>query len=177
MTVVDNQQLMVAGVRFTKVGKLYHFDYSNYPAIQAGDYVIVETMRGRQMGQVMGFTQADPSQRDYKPIMRPATPRDLVLRQQWQEREPEALAICQEKADASGQYADVKFVAAQYNYDGTVLTFLLARSRRSISVSCITNFANISTRRSRCGRSARVMSPKSWAVMALVANCAVAALS
>ena len=45
-----------AGVRFTKVGKLYYFDYSAYPELAAGDYVIVETVRGRQMGQVMGFT-------------------------------------------------------------------------------------------------------------------------
>lgn len=132
MTVVDHeqQQQMVVGVRFTKVGKLYHFSFSDFPDLQAGDYVIVDTSRGRQMGQVMGFTQADPNKRDYRPIMRPATPRDLVLRQQWQEKEPAALAYCQERADDIGQFRDVKFVAAQYNYDGSVLTFLFSAEQK-----------------------------------------------
>ena len=88
-----NQSQMVAGVRFTKVGKLYHFDYSDYPELQPGDYVIVETARGRNMGQVMGFTEADPSNQDYKPILRPASPRDLLLRQHWEEQQAEALGM------------------------------------------------------------------------------------
>ena len=49
----------VAGVRFQKIGKLYHFDYSAYPELEAGDFVIVDTLRGRQMGQIMGFTAPD----------------------------------------------------------------------------------------------------------------------
>ena len=40
----------VAGIRFTKVGKLYHFDHGAFSELRAGDYVIVETVRGRQMG-------------------------------------------------------------------------------------------------------------------------------
>ena len=35
-----------AGVRFTKVGKLYYFDFTEHPTLQAGDFVIVETVRG-----------------------------------------------------------------------------------------------------------------------------------
>ncbi len=116
-------QQTVVGVRFTKVGKLYHFDYSGFSDLKAGDHVIVETLRGRQMGQVMGFTPADPD-REHKPIMRVATPRDLVLRQHWQAKEPEALVICREKAAELGSFEEVKFVAAQYNYDGSNLTFL-----------------------------------------------------
>ncbi|HEX2622222.1 MAG TPA: regulatory iron-sulfur-containing complex subunit RicT [Phototrophicaceae bacterium] len=123
------RQQMIAGVRFTKVGKLYHFDYSHYPDLQAGDFVIVETLRGRQMGQIMGFA-ASEADREHKPIMRPATPRDLVLRQQWQEKEPEALVVCREKAKDMGGFQDVKFVAAQYNYDGSLLTFLFSAEQK-----------------------------------------------
>lgn len=115
----------VAGVRFSKVGKLYHFDYSAYPALRAGDFVIVETARGRQMGQIMGFMAADAAEgRDYRPILRPATPRDLTLKQHWEMRQDEALAVCREKAGKIGGMAGVKFVAAQYNYDGSLLTFI-----------------------------------------------------
>lgn len=123
------QRQQVAGVRFTKVGKLYHFDYTDFPELKAGDFVIVETMRGRQMGQVMGFA-VNEGDREHKPIMRPATPRDLVLKQHWQDKEPEALVICREKAKALGGYEDVKFVAAQYNYDGSTLTFMFSAEQK-----------------------------------------------
>lgn len=123
-------QRMVAGVRFTKVGKLYHFDYSEFPDLQAGDYVIVETTRGRNMGQIMGFTEADPDRDDYRTIMRPATPRDLLLRQEWEAKQPEALVLCREKAQQLGGYDEVKFVAAQYNYDGSMLTFLYTAEQK-----------------------------------------------
>ncbi|GIK29415.1 MAG: stage 0 sporulation protein [Chloroflexi bacterium] len=118
-----------AGVRFTKVGKLYYFDYSEYPELQPGDYVIVETVRGRQMGQVMGFTVPDAG-RDLKPILRPATPRDLVLRQEWEARQDDALKACIDRAKEIGGLRDVRFHAAQYNYDGSLLTFLFSAEDR-----------------------------------------------
>ena len=113
----------IAGVRFTKVGKLYHFDFSEYPDLKAGDFVIVETVRGRQMGQIMGFIHAEEN-RDYRSIMRPATARDLALRQEWEAQQPEALTLCQEKARKIRGYNRCDFVAAQYNYDGSAITFL-----------------------------------------------------
>ncbi len=118
------RQQTVAGVRFNKVGKLYHFDYSPFPELQAGDFVIVETARGRQMGQVMGFMPAESDRRDYKTILRVATPRDLVLKQEWETRQDEALERCRQKAKQLGGFNDAKFVAAQYNYDGSMVTFL-----------------------------------------------------
>jgi len=124
------QQHMVAGVRFTKLGKLYHFEYSDFPDLSAGDYVIVETARGRQMGQIMAFTVSEDSEREHKPILRPATPRDMVLKQEWEAKQPEALELCQRKAVEIGGFYDVKFVGAQYNYDGTMLTFLFSAEQK-----------------------------------------------
>lgn len=131
-------QRMVAGVRFTKVGKLYHFDYSDFPELAAGDYVIAETARGHHMGQVMGFTAAEEEEREYRPILRPATPRDMALRQEWENQGPEALVICRERASEIGGFADVKFVAAQYNYDGSMLTFLYTAEQK-VNVSRLWN--------------------------------------
>lgn len=124
------QQQMVAGVRFTKVGKLYHFTYTEFPDLKAGEFVIVETMRGRQMGQIMGFTTPEKSEHDYRDILRPASPRDLVLRQEWESKQDDALEVCIQKAEKLGGLNDVKFVAAQYNYDGTMLTFLLTAEQK-----------------------------------------------
>ncbi|MBL8160719.1 MAG: stage 0 sporulation protein [Anaerolineae bacterium] len=120
---IENQNT-VAGVRFNKVGKLYHFDYSNYPDLRVGDYVIVDTARGRQMGQIASFLSVEDNLRDYRQIMRPASPRDLTLRQYWELRQEEALEKCEERAQQLGGFEQAKFVAALYNYDGTILTVL-----------------------------------------------------
>ena len=122
-------QEQVAGVRFQRVGKLYHFLYNEYPELAAGDFVIVETVRGRQMGQVMGFTTVK-SQRDHREILRPASARDLVLRQEWEGKQGEALQKCKDRAEAMGSFEDVKFLAAQYNYDGSSLTFLYSAEEK-----------------------------------------------
>jgi cell fate regulator YaaT (PSP1 superfamily) len=119
----------VAGVRFNKVGKLYHFDYSAYPELKVGDFVIVETLRGRQMGQIMAFSIPE-EEREHKPIMRPATPRDLVLKQHWEDQQAEALVICRETAKQLGGYDEAKLIAAQYNYDGSNLTFLFSAEQK-----------------------------------------------
>jgi len=118
------KQHTVAGVRFQRVGKLYHFDYAEYPTLQVGDYVIVETTRGRQMGEVVNFNAIEEENRDYKPILRMASPRDLILRHHWELQQDEALRVLRQKANEQGGFRDVKWVAALYNYDGSLLTFL-----------------------------------------------------
>ncbi len=123
-------QRKVAGVRFIKIGKLYHFDTSAFPELVSGDYVIVETARGRNMGQIIGFMEVDETTTDIRPVLRPATSRDLVLKQQWEAKQDEALQIFVEKAQKLNHYRDVKFIAAQYNYDGSLLTILVTADDR-----------------------------------------------
>ncbi len=120
---------LVAGVRFQKIGKLYHFDFNGHPELKKGDHVIVDTRRGRQMGQVMSFTEPEQN-RDVRPILRPATPRDLVLKQHWEAQQDEALEACRESASGLRRMSEVKFVAAQYNYDGSAITFLFSAEQK-----------------------------------------------
>ena len=119
----------VAGIRFTKVGKLYHFDHSDFPDLVTGDFVIVETVRGRQMGQVMGFAEGRRGWR-HAPILRLATSRDMALRQHWEAQQDDAVRICRELAAGYRNLRDVKFVAARYNYDGSLLSFLYAAEEK-----------------------------------------------
>lgn len=126
----------VVGVRFQKLGKLYHFsivDQEN--GFQPGDHVIVETKRGRQMGQIIGFI--DPEQvnvrRRIKPISRKATPRDLVMKQYWEQRELNALITCREKASEQG-IRDAKFVKAEYSFDGSWLTFMYSTEDKKLDI-------------------------------------------
>ncbi len=113
---------LVVGVRFYKVGKLYHFDASHFPSVQKGDRVIVETKRGTQMGEVIKFMDpASGPDMGIKSIERIATPRDLVMAQEWQSKELAAMIECRARASELG--LGLKIVRAEYNYDGTRLTF------------------------------------------------------
>lgn len=115
----------IIGVRFREVGKLYHFDSSAHPDAGLGDYVIVDTSRGRQLGQIMGFIPDERANiRHLKPIKRLATARDLLMNKLYEAKEVEALIICREAAAEMGGVDGVKFVTARYNYDGSRLTFL-----------------------------------------------------
>lgn len=118
-------QPYIIGIRFQKVGKIYHFDASNYREIQVGDQAVIETSRGNQLGEVVQIIENPPSPPEgtWKPIQRPATPRDLVLRQMWQKKELEATINCRAKATEMG-YQGVKIVTSEFSYDGTRLSLL-----------------------------------------------------
>jgi len=119
---------LIIGVRFMRVGKLYHFDATNYTELRVGDRVIVETTRGRQLGEVAQIVPPEkqsPPPGGYKGLEGLATPRDLALEQMWKSRETEALINCRDRAHQL-RLSDVKIVKADFSYDGTRLTFLLS---------------------------------------------------
>ena len=118
-------QPLIVGVRFAEIGKVYHFDASSIPDIQVGDHVIVETSRGKQLGQVSLFVKGSPSSPDgkWKAVERKATPRDLVMRRKWQQKEIEAMVNCRERLSKS-KMTTVKIVAAEFSFDGSRLAFM-----------------------------------------------------
>ena len=120
-------QPTIIGVRFTKIGKVYHFDSGSVPDVSLGERVIVDTARGRHLGEVVQkFEEAPhPPEGGWKSVERRATPRDLVLQQSWQARQTEAMINCRARA-AELQLRDVKIVAAEYTYDGSRLSFLFS---------------------------------------------------
>ncbi len=126
----------VIGVRFQRLGKLYHFKTNGYAEdLDPGDHVIVETKRGRQMGQVITYIEKDQidKRRNIMSIERKASPRDLVMKQIWEQKELEALITCREKASQLG-IVDAKFVKAEYSYDGSWLTFMYATEDKKLDV-------------------------------------------
>jgi cell fate regulator YaaT (PSP1 superfamily) len=132
---------LVAGVRFFEVGKVYHFSCDHLTDILAGDQVIVETSRGSHLGQVMNLVTVsrEEATRDYKPILRKATPTDLMNQKLWKSRETEALITCREKAAEQGGMVGTKFVAAQYNFDGSLLTILFTADEKLNTTKLRTN--------------------------------------
>jgi cell fate regulator YaaT (PSP1 superfamily) len=117
----------IIGVRFTKIGKVYHFDSTALPDVKAGEHVIVDTARGKHLGEVVAILREVPAQPEggWKTVERRATPRDLLLQQSWQSKQTEAMINCRARV-AELKLDGVKIVAAEYNYDGTRLAFLFS---------------------------------------------------
>ena len=117
----------IIGVRFTRVGKIYHFDTSAVPDVGVGEHVIVDTARGKHLGEVVQVVKELPPRPDggWRSVERRATPRDLLLLQSWQSKQTEAMINCRARA-AELKLNGVKIVAAEYNYDGSRLAFLFS---------------------------------------------------
>ena len=79
--IINPMQPLIVGIRFTQIGKAYHFDASAIPQVKVGNHVIVETSRGKQLGEVTQIVQnpSSPPEGTWKPVERIATPRDLLL--------------------------------------------------------------------------------------------------
>ncbi|MBI5840901.1 MAG: stage 0 sporulation protein [Chloroflexi bacterium] len=120
-------QPTIIGVRFTKIGKVYHFDSTSIPNVGVGEHVIVDTSRGRHLGEVAQVLAETPPSPEggWKPVERRATPRDLLLQQSWQAKQTEAMINCRARASELG-LNEVKIIAAEYNYDGSRLAFLFS---------------------------------------------------
>ncbi len=124
------QSEIVVGVRFQSVGKVYHFDASRYPDLREGDFVIVTTSRGQQLGEVavVGLLNDEEFQGPLKSIERRATGRDLAVRQRWEKKEQAALETARElNAELR---LPIKLVKADYSFDGKKLTFLYSAEER-----------------------------------------------
>ncbi len=118
------------GVRFQKLGKLYHFRVGRND-VEVGDKIIVETKRGRQLGTVASFVASDKisRRRGMRSIERPASARDLVLQQIWDAKNLDALITTRNQAHKLG-FHDIKFVKAEYNFDGTWITVYYSTEER-----------------------------------------------
>jgi cell fate regulator YaaT (PSP1 superfamily) len=119
-------QPLIVGVRFAQIGKIYHFDATTTPEIKVGDRVIVETSRGRQLGEVIQFVKTpNPPPEGWKPIERLASGRDLVLRRTWAQKELEAMIACRERASQL-RLRGIKVLAAEFSFDGTRLSLMFS---------------------------------------------------
>src|SRR5271157_5699843 len=124
---MTEMQPFIVGVRFSKVGKIYHFDASKIPDLKIGDSVIVETSRGWQLGQVGAIVEKPetPPEGTWKYVDRKATPRDLLIRQSWQQKEAEVFETCRARARELS-LVGIKIVSVEYSFDGNRLTIMFS---------------------------------------------------
>jgi cell fate regulator YaaT (PSP1 superfamily) len=119
------QNPFIVGVQFEKVGKIYYFDASGYPELSVGSHVIVNTTRGSQLAKIAQVDLEPGSiKEEIKPIERPASARDLMLRQLMAEKEDQAIDIIR-KYLRDAHYDGIKIASAEYSFDATRLTFYI----------------------------------------------------
>ena len=126
----DTPKIHVAGVRFKANGKIYFFD-KNGIEIPDGAYVIVETARGPEFGEVAFGDKAVPETSlvlPLRPVLRIATKEDKAHNDENKRREQEAFDICLEKIQK--HELDMKLVEAQYTFDNSKLLFYFTSAGR-----------------------------------------------
>ena len=121
----------VVGIRFREAGKIYSFDATGFEDLELGEYVIVDTSRGKEAGQVASRPEDLPTGVEagaLKPVERRAEPLDLAQMERQRLREPEALAVCQQGVSERG--LPIKLLRAEYNYDGSHLVVYFVSEKR-----------------------------------------------
>ena len=122
---------LVIGVRFNPASKVYYFAPTGLEDLATGEYVVVETARGDEVGKVV----IAPSQVADKEIVgtlkkavRRASAIDLTQMTFYRYKEQEAQERCQQKVEE--HKLPMKIVRAEYNYDGSRLVFFFVAESR-----------------------------------------------
>ena len=120
----------VVGVRFKSVGKIYYFA-PNDLAINVGDSVIVETVRGIEFGEVTIIDKiVDESEivSPLKKVIRVATEEDKIHAEENKEKEKEAYEICLKKI--LNHKLDMKLIDTEYTFDNNKILFYFTSDGR-----------------------------------------------
>jgi len=121
----------VVGVRFRQAGKIYYFGLTGFEDLKVGTYVVVNTARGEDVGQVIAAPRQvadDEVVGQLKGILRRAEPWDLLQMQHFRDREEQALERCRQKIAEYG--LPMKVIKTEYNFDGSRLVFYFTAEKR-----------------------------------------------
>lgn len=122
--------IKVVGVRFKKAGKIYYFDPEK-KWINNGDYVIVETIRGIEYGQVVvgpKLVKEEDIIQPLKKVLRLATDEDIKLNIENKEKEKSAFDLCQKKIEE--HELDMKLIDIEYTFDNNKVIFYFTAEGR-----------------------------------------------
>jgi len=121
----------IVGVQFAPVSKIYDFLVGPFTNLQIGDYVVVETSKGLNVGRVIRPIREIPHKEapnSLKPVVRIANAWDLVSEDQYGHKEAEV--IQETKVWVKKHNLHMKLVSASYNFDGGYLTIYFTAAKR-----------------------------------------------
>ncbi len=121
---------LVAGITFRRVGKVYYFDPGELQ-LREGDFVIAETARGVEFGEVVLEPREVPDEEIVAPlkkVVRIATGEDLEREAANRDREKHALEVCERKIQEHN--LPMKLLDAEYAFDGSQVMFSFSAEGR-----------------------------------------------
>ena len=120
----------LVGVRFKRAGKVYYFNPQGI-GLEVNDYVVVSTARGSELGKVAISPKqvlASEISEELQPVLRKAEPEDIARAEEFKLKEQETLKRCKEVV--ARFRLPMKLLSAEYNLDGTRLTFFFTAEQR-----------------------------------------------
>ena len=133
----------IIGVQFQKNGKMYYFD-SNEFDVKTGDYVVVDTTRGPDLGEVvMGTREIEGEETRFplKKTLRIATEQDVQHGRDNRQKEKEAFSVCQKKIQE--HKLEMKLVSVEYAFDNSKILFFFTANGRVDFRSLVKDLASI----------------------------------
>lgn len=113
----------VIGIQFKGVGRTYYFDPLNF-MFDAGEYAIVETVRGLELGKVVIGNHEIPDEKleaALKPVIRKATEKDIA--QEEKNNELAKIAFKFFKESVASCNLEMKPLYAEYTIDRSKVVF------------------------------------------------------
>lgn len=127
-----SERYLVVGVRFKRAGKIYYFSIAELKEyIDSGDYVIVETSRGLEFGQIVkGPVELYEDQLVFplKNVIRKATPEDIEHIRDNKANEKQAFDVCLDKIEE--HMLEMKLVDVEYSFDNSKVIFYFTADGR-----------------------------------------------
>ena len=121
---------LVVSIRFRENGKIYDFAAGEFRP-QVGEYVVVQTARGTECGEVVAACRDVPVEKlaaPLKPVIRKANKEDIRRAEENREKERRAMVTCQKKIIEHG--LDMKLVDAEYAEDNSKILFYFTADGR-----------------------------------------------
>ncbi|HPD99795.1 MAG TPA: stage 0 sporulation family protein [Bacillota bacterium] len=135
-------QHTVVAIQFNRLGKKYHFSTNNID-LKMGDFVVVETIRGFELGEVVSNVMQISDQdivSPLKPILRLANFEDLKTHKENIEKEPHVLQKTQDLVKQNN--LDMKLLNCEYTLDRTKLIIYFTAEGRVDFRELVKDLAN-----------------------------------
>lgn len=120
----------VVGIRFKTAGKIYYFS-PRAIEFSRGDFAVVETVRGTEIGEIMLANRHIPEENivsPLKPVLRKATDEDIKKIDEIKEKEKKAFEVCLEKINR--HKLDMHLVEVEYTFDESKILFYFTAEGR-----------------------------------------------
>ena len=124
------RMIKITGIRFQQDGKMIYYSASGFEP-KVGEYVIVQTDQGMELGEVLLGVHEVPDDRFQAPlpaIVRIATEQDILQATENRQREKEAYSACQKKIIEHG--LEMKLVSAECTFDRSKMLFYFTANGR-----------------------------------------------